>query len=352
MGLYTRGMSATRRIGGWTWAIALGVALGCGVGDASAQALSEDQLQRMGESLERAVDARDWARVVRIGERVMEARPELAMVPYNLACAHAQLGDTEAALTWLGRSADNGFAGIASIESDPDLDPIRGDERFAAIADKVRAARDQRFEAFRAEAERSAPLTILPPGHDPERPAPLLIVLHGSGGTPGPVAEVHQFAAGRVGAILVAPSALRPLGDGFNWTFRDEAEWMVLHTLERASREHNIDPGRVVLAGFSQGANVALEVGLRRPEKFAGIVAAGGHWDPEIMKIPAEGERPRVQLLIGAHDPWVRTFREAERALTGAGVEARLHVAAGVGHAYPRDADERLERALRFVLGE
>ncbi|MEZ6242997.1 MAG: alpha/beta hydrolase-fold protein [Phycisphaerales bacterium] len=319
---------------------------------ASAQAVSEQELQRMGENLQKALDARDWKRVVRIGERVMEARPGLAVVPYNLACAHAQLGENDAALEWLQKSADNGYAGIASIETDPDLDPIREDPRFKVVHDQVQAARDKRFEVFRAAAEEADLLTILPPGYDPQVAAPLVIVLHGSGGRPEPVAEVHKKAAGEVGAIIVAPSALRPLGDGFNWTFRDEAEWMVLHTLERAAAEHTIDMDKVVVAGFSQGANMALEVGLKHPEKFAGIIATSGHWQPAIMTIPEEGKRPRVQLLIGGDDEWAWTFKEARGALSGAGVESRLEIVPGVGHAYPPNSDERLERALRFVLGE
>ncbi len=316
------------------------------------QPLTEQQLRRMAENMGAALDKGDWERVARLGERIMEARPGLAVVAYNLACAHAQLGDHEAAIGWLERSAENGFAGIVSIETDSDLDPIRGDARFGAVADTVRATRDRRFDAFRAEAEKAELLTVLPPGHDPEVAAPLVIVLHGSGGRPGPIAGVYERAAAEVGAIVVAPSALRPMGEGFNWTFRDESEWMVLHVLERVGREHKIDRERVVLAGFSQGANVSLEVGLKHADRFAGIVACCGHWDAEIMRIPEGVELPRVQLLIGAQDPWVGTFREAEEALGSAGADVRLHVARGVGHAYPRDADERLEAALRFVLGE
>ncbi len=322
------------------------------VGAAGAQPLTDQQLQRMAGNMNDAMDQGDWSKAVRLGEKIMEARPGLSVVSYNLACAHARLGEHEAALGWLEKSAENGFAGITSVETDVELDALRGDERFGAVVGKVRASRDRRFGAFRAEAEEAELLTILPPGYDTGVAAPLVIVMHGSGGRPGPIADVHRKAAGEVGAIVVAPSALRPLGAGFNWTFRDESEWMVLHVLERVSREHKIDMERVVLAGFSQGANIALEVGLKHAENFAGIVASCGHWDAEIMRIPEAESLPRVQLMIGAHDPWVRTFREGETALRAAGVDVRLHVSAGIGHAYPRDADKRLGEALRFVLGE
>jgi phospholipase/carboxylesterase len=43
--------------------------------------------------------------------------------------------------------------------------------------------------------------------------------------------------------------------------------------LEREEIERGVDPGRIVLAGFSQGGAMALHVGLRYPRKLAGIMA-------------------------------------------------------------------------------
>lgn len=327
------------------------VVLTLGAWGARAQPLTDAQVSRMGARLQSALDDRDWEGVVRIGERIMEARPELAVVAYNLACAHARLGAVDRALEWLDRSADNGFAGIVSVETDPDLEPLRADERFGAIAAKVRASRDERFEAFKAEAERAEIPTILPPGYDPRTPAPLVIVMHGSGGRGKPLGELHRDAAGAVGAIVAAPDALRPLGGGFNWTYRDEAEWMVFHVLDRISSEHRVDPRRVVLAGFSQGANIALEVGLKHPGRFVGLVPVCGHWEPDRMPIAEGAGGLRVSLIMGAEDPWAQTFEECQTALREAGVETRLSMERGVGHAYPPDAGRVLEEALRFVLG-
>ncbi len=43
--------------------------------------------------------------------------------------------------------------------------------------------------------------------------------------------------------------------------------------LIRREAKRGIPPGRVVLAGFSQGGAIALHAGLRYPEKLAGIIA-------------------------------------------------------------------------------
>lgn len=43
--------------------------------------------------------------------------------------------------------------------------------------------------------------------------------------------------------------------------------------LVRRERERGIDAGRIVVAGFSQGGAIALQLALRYPEKLAGLIA-------------------------------------------------------------------------------
>ena len=45
---------------------------------------------------------------------------------YNMACAYAQLKQSEAAITCLEAVLEAGFDDIAGVRADPDLDPIRG----------------------------------------------------------------------------------------------------------------------------------------------------------------------------------------------------------------------------------
>jgi len=315
-------------------------------------ARAQPDLQALAKRYETAVDNERWREVVRIGEQIMEQRPDLAVVPYNLACAHAQLGSQDEAIRWLGMAAENGYGGIVSIQTDPDLDPIREHDGFAPIEAKVQAARDERFGVYCDEARATEMIIVAPEGLDAEAPAPLIVALHGHGGRADNFVEVYRKAAADLGAVLVVPSALRPAGNGgFSWTFRDESEWMVMHAIERARAEHTIDAGRIVLTGFSMGANTTLEVGLNHPELFAGLIPVCGHWDEDVMRIGDGEDQPRVKLMIGARDPWAKTFREAQKTLTARGVESKLRVYQGVGHGYPTRADEELGKALRFVLG-
>ena len=134
--------------------------------------------------------------------------------------------------------------------------------------------------------DRAQPV-VLPDGYDPVKPAPLIIALHGRGGNGKNMAAAWDEIANDVGAILVAPDALRPLGMGYDWRFVDESEWLVLLTLDRVLERYAIDEQRIVLTGLSQGAHIAF-------------------------------------MMIGSEDRSVETYRVAIKDFKEAGWNAKL----------------------------
>ena len=303
-------------------------------------------------AFERAYESGDWQAAARAAERWAEREPRDATAAYNAACAHALAGAVEDSLAWLRRAGAAGFAGVRSLEDDPDLSAVRAHPAFGEATAAIRANRARMFERFKAQAERAEILVLLPAGAPPG-PRPLIVVLHGYGDEPGINAEIYRKAARKRSAIVAAPSGLRPgpAGRGFAWTFRDEAEWWVLRAIDKVAAAHPVDPERVILAGFSQGADVALEVGLRHPHRFAGLLPVAGGYAAERMPAPVGGG-PRVYLLTGARDPRAESFRRAEERLGAAGLAVRLRVVPGLRHAYPRSATAELGRALDFLLGD
>lgn len=247
----------------------------------------------------------------------------------------------------LGRAAELGFSGIASFEQHADLDPLRERGDFAAILERVRANAEARMAEFRAAAREHEPATHVPDGAAGSG-APLVLALHGTGGTGEEMLERLRAVCDDLGAVCVAPDALRPVGDGFSWTYRDEAEWFVGFLVERAVEEHGIDRERVVLVGFSQGANIALTMAQTHAETFRAVVPICGHFEAGITS--SEGMPSRAYLLTGSRDPWKATYREARDAFEERGGEVRLRVLSGLGHEMP--SRRELERALRWALSK
>ena len=305
--------------------------------------------QELENRFEDAYDRKDWRTVLSLGEKLESAAPRRSRVAYNIACAHAQLGALDLAVGWLQKSADRGFQGITLLDTDPSLDPIRGRPEFASARATIEKRRAENFEKFREAASRTAPLVFLPEGLDARDVRIIIVALHGFGGNGKEMAAVWQATAKKHHAVVIAPDALRPAGQGFSWTFLDEGEWWTLEALRRIREELHLESVPVILTGFSQGANLALRLGARHPETFAGVIAVAGHYDPSLMAAPKSKPAPCFYLLTGDEDPQVATFRAAERDFRKARVRVKLQVFSG-GHQFPQPPEPALTDALNFVL--
>jgi phospholipase/carboxylesterase len=88
--------------------------------------------------------------------------------------------------------------------------------------------------------------------------------------------------------------------------------------------ERGIPPGRVALAGFSQGGALALFVGARYPETLLGIMVLSGYAVlPETLQGEAEASNAETPILFchGTYDPIVpiEGGREAYQSFSSPG---------------------------------
>ena len=92
---------------------------------------------------------------------------------------------------------------------------------------------------------------------------------------------------------------------------------------------------KVVLAGFSQGAAIALHVGLRRPSEIAGILMMSGYLlESDEHPCPKKSAEFPIGIMHGSDDE-VIPFSAAEgtvAALEGSGFSPTLKVYPGMAH--------------------
>ena len=167
------------------------------------------------------------------------------------------------------------------------------------------------------------------------------------------------------GALFVSPNAPTPLGmGGFQWFAIDwagdrlasrqtgvtQTRPVLVDFLNDLWTQTGVTPARTILAGFSQGAMMALHVAASLPksQQLMGVIGfSGAFLAPEGF----EGDdlaRPPICLIHGDMDEVVdpNNSAEANRVLTDAGFDVDYHVSRGVAHGIAPDG---LEFASDFI---
>ena len=115
-------------------------------------------------------------------------------------------------------------------------------------------------------------LLYVPPGHDATREQPLALTLHGAGGDARSGLSHLVGLADEFGLVLLAPESRGRTWDvlvggyGPDVGFIDRA---LGQTFDRLT----VDPGRLAITGFSDGASYALSLGLTNGDLFTHAIA-------------------------------------------------------------------------------
>jgi len=104
----------------------------------------------------------------------------------------------------------------------------------------------------------------------------------------------------------------------------------LLFELLDAQRAKGFPTEQTVFGGFSQGSLMAIEVGLRYPHRFAGVVGISGHvCEPEklIEQLSLVANQQRILITHGTLDPMIpfALVREQINILKGAGLRIEWH---------------------------
>ena len=138
----------------------------------------------------------------------------------------------------------------------------------------------------------------LPPDHRAGQSAPLVLMLHGATGNGRRTIESLLPLAEEFGLVLVAPdSRLRTWdvlmgGYGPDIAFIDAALTSVFSRI-------SVDPRRIAIEGFSDGASYALSVGIANGDLFTHILA----FSPGFIQPPGQEGVPRIFVSHGRMDP-------------------------------------------------
>lgn len=145
---------------------------------------------------------------------------------------------------------------------------------------------------------------------DATRDVPLVVAIHGRGADATDLAGLaHEISPDGYRWVLPQGPLPVPIAPGFiGWAWYDLGETQV--DTVRASREllaaftddtlrrTGASRDRTVLVGFSQGAVMALHVGLGSPQPFGAVVAMSGHLPAAEDLLPTLAQRQERKVLI------------------------------------------------------
>ncbi len=185
----------------------------------------------------------------------------------------------------------------------------------------------------------------VPGGYSPATPAPLVLMLHGSGGSGRNALRFLQSLADRTGFLVLSPDSRDSTWDaitdefGPNVTFIDRA-------LAGVFAQCAVDPSRVAVAGFSDGATYALALGRVNGDLFSRAIA----FSPGFLLPVTPRKFPRLFVSHGTGDrvlPIGAAGRRIVAELREAGYSVRYREFEGGHEVPPRIAQE----AVRWFLG-
>lgn len=101
---------------------------------------------------------------------------------------------------------------------------------------------------------------------------PLLVLLHGAGGTGAGILRRLGPAADQAGVAVLAPDSRGSTWDAIRGAFGPDVEFLT-RALDRVFETTAVDPARVAVGGFSDGASYAISLGLMNGDLFRRVLA-------------------------------------------------------------------------------
>ena len=174
----------------------------------------------------------------------------------------------------------------------------------------------------------------VPAGYRPEKLAPLVLLLHGAGEDALDGLAQLRGQADEAGIILLALSSRGPTWDSILDRGRYGSDIAAIdRALEHTFSRCAVDPERVGVGGYSDGASYALSLGLANGDLFSHVLA----FSPGFLAPVGQRGSPRIFVSHGIQDGWLpidSCSRRIVPQLERAGYEVRYREFNG-GHVVP-----------------
>jgi phospholipase/carboxylesterase len=151
-------------------------------------------------------------------------------------------------------------------------------------------------------------LLYLPAKYRAETAAPLALLLHGAGQEAAVMVDPMKNLAEESGLVLLAPDSRDVTWDATRGEYGPDIRFIDL-ALTWAFERIRVDPARVTVAGFSDGASYALSIGLINGDLFHRIAA----FSPGFVVPGKPTGHPKIFITHGTEDRILPIDRASRR---------------------------------------
>jgi len=195
------------------------------------------------------------------------------------------------------------------------------------------AAQKVSRETIESQGKKRTYYLMVPQNASADHPAPLVLLLHGSGHNGQSLMDKWKDLGAKEGVFLAAPDAFNPEG----WRTGLDGPDFLHDVLSEVKTKYPVDQRRMYVFGHSAGAVFALYMGLFESEYFAAIAIHAGALRPTDGDVAADAARKiPFHIAVGTVDQYfpLEAVRATRDLLVKNGFSVELIEMKGHDHWY------------------
>ena len=171
-----------------------------------------------------------------------------------------------------------------------------GDNRLAARPGPGPAAATTGERALKLRQKRDG-LLYVPASSSKYEKAPLVVILHGASQNADRGFILLRSLANEHGFLVLAPASKGGTWDAIDGSYGPDIDF-IDRALQKTFLWRTIDPERIAVAGFSDGASYALSIGLANGDLFTSVLG----FSPGIVVPGQRAGKPPIFISHGRQD--------------------------------------------------
>jgi poly(3-hydroxybutyrate) depolymerase len=219
---------------------------------------------------------------------------------------------------------------------------------FVLCATSAPAAEKVVKETFGAGGRNRTYYLFVPDKATADRPAPLLLLLHGSLRDGRSLLDPWLPLAKENGIILVAPEA----NNRQAWSMREDGPDFLYSLVEMIRVQQPVDLRRLYLFGHSAGALHGLAMAVLESEYFAAVAVHAGTLPDQVIPYVGQAQRKMpIAIWVGTNDSFfpLHAVRATQTTFNKQGFAVALTEMPGHTHNYYNRASEINRQAWQFM---